>query len=89
MIGSVGADIDLRGSQLRDDDTLFSESCGRMVIATQKPAKVIDMLSDITCSVIGKTGGDGLTITTSKGIIELSPDDIDQATGNLSRMMTD
>ncbi|MEA3293878.1 MAG: phosphoribosylformylglycinamidine synthase subunit PurL [Euryarchaeota archaeon] len=89
MIGSVGADINLRGSQLRDDDTLFSESCGRMVIATQKPAKVIDMLSDITCSVIGKTGGDGLTITTSKGIIELSPDDIDQATGNLSRMMTD
>jgi phosphoribosylformylglycinamidine synthase len=89
MIGSVGADIDLRVSQLRDDDTLFSESCGRMVIATQKPAKVIDMLSDITCSVIGKTGGDGLTITTSKGIIELSPDDIDQATGNLSRMMTD
>ncbi|MCD4846269.1 MAG: phosphoribosylformylglycinamidine synthase subunit PurL [Methanosarcinales archaeon] len=89
MVGSVGADIDLRGSQLRIDDALFCESCGRMVITTHEPGKVMDMLSDVTCSVIGKTGGDGLTITTSEGVIELSSHDIDHARSSLSRIMTD
>lgn len=89
MVGEVGADIDITGMGLRDDHALFSESYARMVITTGEPDKVLDMLSGIECTVLGTTRGQGLTVRTKKGSIDLSVTEIDYARDSITRMMMD
>jgi phosphoribosylformylglycinamidine (FGAM) synthase-like enzyme len=89
MVEQMGAEIDITGICTRDDDALFSESYARMVITTSEPDKVLDMMSGIDYTILGKTGGDGLSITTLSGGINLSIDEINDARSSLSRLMTD
>ncbi len=89
MVEPMGAEIDITGICARDDDALFSESYGRMVITTSEPEKVLDMMSGIDCTVLGKTCGNNLSIKTSSGDIDLSIDEIGDARSSLSRLMMD
>ncbi len=89
MVEQIGAEIDITSICARDDDALFSESYGRMVITTSEPDKVLDMMSGIDCTVLGKTGGNGLLIKTRNGDIDLSIDEIEDARSSLSRLMMD
>jgi len=89
MVEQIGAEIDITGICARDDDALFSESYGRMVITTSEPDKVLDMMSGIDCTVLGKTSGNGLSIITRNGDINLSKDEIEDARSSLSRLMMD
>ncbi len=89
MVEQIGAEIDITSICARDDDALFSESYGRMVISTSEPDKVLDMMSGIDCTVLGKTSGNGLSIRTRNGDIDLSIDEIEDARSSLSRLMMD
>jgi len=89
MVEQIGAEIDITEICARDDDALFSESYGRMVITTSEPDKVLDMMSGIDCTVLGKTSGNGLSIITRNGDINLSKDEIEDARSSLSRLMMD
>ncbi len=89
MVEQMGAEIDITGMCTRDDDVLFSESYGRMVITTSEPDKVLEMMPGINCTIIGKTSGNGLSIKTLSGDINLSIDEINDARSSLSRLMTD
>jgi phosphoribosylformylglycinamidine synthase len=92
MVEQIGAEIDITDICARDDDALFSESYGRMVITTSKPEKVLDMMSGINCTVLGKTSGNGLSIktrNTGNSDINLSIDEIEDARSSLSRLMMD
>ncbi len=89
MVELIGAEIDITGICTRDDDALFSESYGRMVITTSEPEKVLDMMSGIDCTVLGKTSGNGLSIRTRNSNLNLSKDEIEDARSSLSRLMMD
>lgn len=89
MVEQIGAEIDITGICARDDDALFSESYGRMVITTSEPEEVLDMMSGIDCTVLGKTSGNGLSIRTHNRDINLSIDEIEDARSSLSRLMMD
>jgi phosphoribosylformylglycinamidine synthase len=89
MVEQIGAEIDITGICARDDDALFSESYGRMVITTSELDKVLDMMSGINCTVLGKTSGNGLSIRTRNSNLNLSKDEIEDARSSLSRLMMD
>lgn len=87
MIGPVGAEVDISGFNLREDECLFSESYGRMVVSTKRPEQVMEMLSGIPCSIIGKTGGSALKIQGKNEIIILSSGEITRARASLTHLM--
>ncbi len=89
MVEQIGAEIDITGICARDDDALFSESYGRMVITTSEPEEVLDIMSGIDCTVLGKTSGNGLSIKTRNSNLNLSKDEIEDARNSLSRLMMD
>lgn len=61
----------------------FSESCGRFLVACSDE----NVLAGLPYTVIGRTGGDALTLTTSEGAIVFTPDELDYALGSLTRIM--
>jgi phosphoribosylformylglycinamidine (FGAM) synthase-like enzyme len=89
MVDSVGAVVDISGMDLREDEVLFSESYGRLVISTKQPEKVLTMLSGIPCKVIGKTKGTVLSILSEKEKIIVSFDEIKEARATLTHQMMD
>ncbi|MBE0524144.1 MAG: phosphoribosylformylglycinamidine synthase subunit PurL [Methanosarcinales archaeon] len=89
MVDYVGAEVDISGMGLRDDESLFSESYGRMVISTKQPEKVLKMFSGIPCKVIGKTKGAVLSILSEKENIILSFDEIEEARASFTHQMMD
>jgi phosphoribosylformylglycinamidine (FGAM) synthase-like enzyme len=89
MMEQMGAEIDITGICARDDDALFSESYGRMVITTSEPEKVLDMMSGIDYTVLGKTSGNVLSISTRNSNLNLSKDEIKDARSSLARLMMD
>ncbi|HDJ37603.1 MAG TPA: phosphoribosylformylglycinamidine synthase subunit PurL [Methanosarcinales archaeon] len=63
--GNIGATIDLTGigdGDLPHHATLFSESHGRVILATPAPDAVLGRLRDIPHRTIGTVGGDELII---------------------------
>jgi phosphoribosylformylglycinamidine synthase len=88
----VGADIDLAGvgdGSLRSDAILFSESHGRVILATPDPGAVIRELCGVPHWVIGEVGGGDLRIDAGVGdsAVVLSLYEIAEARESITRMM--
>lgn len=92
MCSEKGAVVDLTAFyDLRADELLFSESCGRALLATPEPEQVRAMLmrGDIPHTVIGKVGGDGLEIRLPGETLSLSVGEINASLQSLTRKMTE
>jgi phosphoribosylformylglycinamidine synthase len=96
MAQAVGAEIDLTGvtsvtgQGLDPDAVLFSESHGRVILATPDPGAVARVLQvhGVSHRVIGEVGGDDLRIRTGDGaVVVLSHDEIADAGESITRMM--
>ena len=97
MAQDIGADINLTGItntgnvSLGSDAVLFSESHGRVILATPDPDAVTRELRDVPHRVIGKVGGDELTIGLGGGDdgadVVLSLHEIREAGESITRMM--
>jgi phosphoribosylformylglycinamidine (FGAM) synthase-like enzyme len=96
MAQEIGADINLAGitgagnGSLGSDAVLFSESHGRVILATPDPDAVIRELRDVPHRVIGKAGGDELKIGLGGGDgadVVLSLHEIREAGEGITRMM--
>ncbi len=105
MAQVVGAEIDLTGitgvtgtagvtgvtsPDLDPDAALFSESHGRVILATPDPDAVTRVLQaqGVSHQIIGEVGGDDLRIRTGGGaVVVLSHDEIAEAGESITRMM--
>ncbi len=96
MAQRIGADIDLAGIASAGNGTpgsavaLFSESHGRVILATPDPDMVIGQLRGVPHSVIGKAGGGELKIRLGGGggaAVALSLHEIREAGESITRMM--
>jgi phosphoribosylformylglycinamidine synthase len=95
MAQEIGADIDLAditgavGGRLGSDAVLFSESHGRVILATPDPDVVIRELRGVPHRVIGKVGGGELKIGLGggDGAVVLSLHEIRDAGESITRMM--
>jgi phosphoribosylformylglycinamidine synthase len=96
MAQAVGAEIDLTGvagdtgvTGLGPDAVLFSESHGRVILATPDPDAVTRVLQahGVSHQIIGEVGGDDLRIRTGDGGVVLSPGEIAEAGESITRMM--
>ena len=86
----VGLEVDLSDFALPPEVLLFSESYGRALILTEKERKVMKMLSssDIPFKVIGRSGGENLSITLKKWKkIEIGREEIEKAVNYLSKFI--
>ncbi|AKB84320.1 phosphoribosylformylglycinamidine synthase subunit PurL [Methanococcoides methylutens] len=89
MCKETGASIDLSGvsEDLRADDLLFSESHARAILVTSEKDKVLEMLGDIPCTVIGTVGGDDLNIKGNGFDLSFTLDEIAEARASLTKLM--
>ncbi|MDD4498710.1 MAG: phosphoribosylformylglycinamidine synthase subunit PurL, partial [Methanosarcinaceae archaeon] len=89
MCGTVGAEIDLGeiSAGQQPDEVLFAESPARALLATPEPEAVLALLGDLSCAIIGKTGGNGLRVKGESFEIALSPEELSEASGSLTRFM--
>ncbi|MEA1908505.1 MAG: phosphoribosylformylglycinamidine synthase subunit PurL, partial [Euryarchaeota archaeon] len=96
MAQEIGADIDLTditgavGGRLGSDAVLFSESHGRVILATPDPDAVTSELRGVPHWVIGKVGGGELKIGLGDGDgadVVLSLHEIRDAGESITRMM--
>jgi phosphoribosylformylglycinamidine synthase len=101
MAQVVGAEIDLTGITgvtgttgatgvgLDPDAVLFSESHGRVILATPDPDAITRVLQayGVSHRIIGEVGGDDLRIMTGGGVVVLSHGEIAKAGESITRMM--
>jgi phosphoribosylformylglycinamidine synthase len=103
MVQAVGAEIDLTGvtgvtgatgvtgiTGLDPDAVLFSESHGRVILATPDPDAVARVLQvhGVSHRIIGEVGGNDLRISTGDGaVVVLSQGEIAEAGESITRMM--
>ncbi|MBA1342573.1 MAG: Phosphoribosylformylglycinamidine synthase subunit PurL [ANME-2 cluster archaeon] len=105
MAQAVGAEIDLTGitgvtgttgatgvtgPDLDPDAALFSESHGRVILATPDPDAITRVLQarGVSHRIIGEVGGDDLRIRTGDGaVVVLSQGEIADAGESITRMM--
>ena len=97
MAQAVGADIDLTGftdlAVTRDVNpdyavVLFSESHGRVILATPDPGAVTRALRGVPHRIIGEVGGDDLRIKLGRDVtVVLSLHEIAEARESITRMM--
>jgi phosphoribosylformylglycinamidine synthase len=104
MAQAVGAEIDLTsitgvtgttgatgvtGPDLDPDAALFSESHGRVILATPDPDAITRVLQarGVSHRIIGEVGGDDLRIRAGDGVLVLSPGEIADAGESITRMM--
>jgi len=89
--GNIGAAIDLTGigdGVLPHQATLFSESHGRVILATPDPDAVLGQLRDVSHRTIGTVGGDELRIGIGgEAAVTLSLSKIRDAGEEITRMM--
>ena len=98
MAQGIGAEIDLTGTgtgtgtstgtgNMDSGTMLFSESHGRVILATPDPDAVIGKLQGVPYRIVGKTGGDGLRIKTDDDTVVVSLREIGDGGEYITRMM--
>ncbi|HUK49606.1 MAG TPA: phosphoribosylformylglycinamidine synthase subunit PurL [Terriglobales bacterium] len=71
----VTADLrELPRDMMRDDELLFSESNSRFLVSTNNPDRVLQVMSkhNVPAAIIGKVGGESLTIALPNGELQSS-----------------
>ncbi|MDD4331324.1 MAG: phosphoribosylformylglycinamidine synthase subunit PurL [Methanosarcinaceae archaeon] len=89
MCGPVGAEVELAeiSSGLRTDEVLFAETPARALLTTKEPDAVLALFGALPCSVIGKTGGEGLKLKGKDFEISFSREELLKADESLTRLM--
>jgi phosphoribosylformylglycinamidine synthase len=89
MVTNIGADIDLSDTPLpRTDDFFFSESPARVIVTTKNPEKIVALVKDIPCKIIGKTTKTAdLKIKTAKETLLWTKAEMDEAAATIENAM--
>lgn len=91
MLTGIGADVDLTSLSVeRADDLLFSESPARAILTVKSADKnkIADIMKGFPCTVIGQTTkGGNLKIKTSKGELNFTKAEIDDASASIEKAM--
>jgi len=75
VAGSRGVAVEIRpiGNELRDDELLFSESNSRFILSTDRPDKVLEILSEkrVPAALVGTVRGVSLDVKLPHGHLQI------------------